>query len=94
MVEPTMVYKFPGPHLIGREAFDYLLVDAAEGLETVLGDGWRLSPEDAKRYTNESDATREEMEEKASELGVKFSRRTSDQALMGRIEESIARSTV
>lgn len=85
---PTMLYKTPGPHDIHGGKFDYIIVDSDD--EQALGDairsGWRLTTAAALELAAEAandnaPPTREELEAKATELGLKFDGRTSDKKL-------------
>ena len=96
MKNATMLYKAPGPHEIHGGHFNYTIVDADEGgaIDAAKSDGWFLTtPEAAEAYeatkpkapTQKPDdllpATRAELEQKANELKLKFTAKTSDEEL-------------
>lgn len=101
---PIFVYRCPGPHF-GPSGTTYDSADAndIQELEKLLSQGWSKSLIDAvdkflnsSKYVddfNQSDdnapVTRQELELKASELGVKFDGRTTDALLFKRIQEAI-----
>lgn len=86
-----MLYKCPGPHAIHEGHFDYVVVPNAD-VEAAIKDGWFLTSTEAKvahespsrePIKEQADAppSREELEQKAKELGLKFDGRTSDRKL-------------
>lgn len=92
---PTIVYKCPGIHQCPGSTYSYKgAADDAE-LGALLADGWcRTLPdalggklvEDAAEEPGDDFApTREELEAKAEELGIKFDGRTTDAGLLRRI---------
>ena len=90
----TMLYKWPGPHSIHGDFFDYIVVNDSD-IEQVLADGWKLTTPEAKEAskpkpveaTDDNAApTRLEMEEKAKELGIKFDGRTTNKRLLEQID--------
>ena len=80
-----MLYKHPGKHKIHGDSFDYVVVDA-EGVEAKLAEGWSRTTSEA---LESSPPTREELELKASELGIEFDGRTSDKKLLERITDEL-----
>lgn len=87
MKQATMVYKHPGKHEIHGSLFDYKVVsavpeeeDGESQLDQALSDGWFLTTPEAKEGTPSDDQapTRGELEAKAVELKVKFTKKTSD----------------
>lgn len=95
MLEATMLYKHPGQHSFDGGTFDYIIVDASD-IPKAVADGWRLTTIEA--LTLEADVvdnsapTRAELEQKATELGLKFDGRTSDKKLSLAIDEALASS--
>lgn len=92
-----MLYKHPGPHFIDDDYYDYVIVDEAiEGeCERHVEQGWFISHIEAKRVFNapkvdDSPPTRDELEVKGKELGLKFDGRTSDKTLLKMINEAVA----
>lgn len=98
---PAMVYKAPGKHLGAGGSYDFVGVENAEELKAKLKDGWFLSLPEAINFKKvapvaedkESDdtapPTRQELEEKATELGIKFDGRFSDKKIAQLIEEAL-----
>jgi hypothetical protein len=85
---PRMVYKAGGAEEIHGGRFSTLIAHDADELESALADGWFLTTpeavEAAKAPATPDDSvppTRDEIERKAAELGIKFDGRTSDKKL-------------
>ena len=90
----------------GKDIFDHKVVDshAEEGeesqLDAALADGWFPSPAEAKAGAiddtgddtgdDTTPPTREELEAKAIELGIEFTKRTKDETLLEKIETALA----
>lgn len=101
---PVFVYRCPGANF-GPTGTTYSSVVAEDSkeLEKLLADGWSeslvkavdafLNPskfvDDSTESVDDSPVTREELELKARELGIKFDGRTTDALLLKRIEEAI-----
>lgn len=101
---PTIVYKCPGPHW-GPSGTTYqsIGVDDQEQFDSKIAQGWSdslvkavdaflnlsQSVDTQEKNDDDSPVTREELELKARELGIKFDGRTSDKTLLKRIEETI-----
>lgn len=106
MKQPTMVYRYPGNKALGYkhdgDLYDHKVVDqfAEEGeeseLDAALADGWFPSPAEAKAGVvdetgdDTTPPTREELEAKATELGIEFTKRTKDETLLEKIEAALA----
>lgn len=81
---PVLVYKKGGPHQCKGGTFDYVAANDEEELEARLADGWLLdlaevTGEAAKAApADDAPPAREELEQKAAELKIKFSAKTSD----------------
>lgn len=95
MKNATMLYKVPGAHQTnGNVTFDYVIVDAdvPGEIEKAEAAGWRKSLPEAQAFTGDFEGapTREELEQKATELGLKFDGRTSDKRLAALIAEALA----
>ena len=84
-----MVYRSPGAHRTGGTAYAFLGVDDAAGLKAALADGWHLTLPEALGGVSEAPASRDELEQKAKELGVGFNSRTTDATLSQRIAEAL-----
>jgi len=100
---PSMVYKVPGKHVRPHGTYDFAGVNNAEELDAKLKEGWfsslpeAIEPKKVKAVveaTKEDDIappTRQELEEKATELGIKFDGRFSDKKISQLIEETLAK---
>lgn len=93
---PTLVYKCPGDHHgPGASTYSYKGVKDAEQLASARAEGWFMTLAEAlagEAVEEEDDSmpTREELELKANELGIKFDGRTSDAGLLKKIEAALA----
>lgn len=90
---PTIVYRAPGTHFASAGTYDYRGVETPDQLEASIAEGWFLTlPEAIAGKSDEPDQddnaapTREELEAKATELGIKFDGRTTDKSLAEKIE--------
>jgi hypothetical protein len=101
---PDIVYRTPGEHRAQNGGtFGYLGVNDADEMQAALADGWyrtvdaafaaleaeTVIEEVAEAIDVVSPATREELEEKARELGIGFNARTTDAVLAQRIAERV-----
>jgi hypothetical protein len=99
MTFPTLVYKTPGNHRFRNgKTYRYISVANEDELNRAIADGWVKSKEDAiygvkvevkEEPISDAPPTREEMETKAKQLGLKFDGRTSDRKLMTIITEAL-----
>jgi hypothetical protein len=101
----SMLYKAPGPHFCDGSMVDYIVVPDHLDDETVASGWFRTIHEalaavapvvasepvsDASEVvSDDAPPTRAEMEQKATELGIKFDGRTTDAKLLARIEEAL-----
>jgi hypothetical protein len=87
-----MLYKHPGQHEIHGSNFDYIIVDESD-IEQAIKDGWFLTTEEAKSSFSEvsdsTDATKEEMIQKAESLGIKVDKRWSVETLLDKIKQAM-----
>jgi len=98
-----MVYKVPGKHVRPYGTYDFAGVNNAEELEAKLKEGWFSSLQEAidsketapvaeaKESDDIAPPTRQELEEKATELGIKFDGRFSDKKIAQLIDETLAK---
>jgi hypothetical protein len=96
---PSMVYKVPGKHVRPHGTYDFEGVNNAEELQAKLKDGWFSSLSEAidsketiveaKESDDIAPTTRQELEEKATELGIKFDGRFSDKKIAQLIEDAL-----
>lgn len=98
MKNATMLYKAGGKHKIHGGYFDYAVVDAEE-VEEKLKEGWHKTTSDAAEEVEEKPVpsddklpTRDELEQKAKELGIEFSANIGDKKLLERITEALKNS--
>lgn len=103
MSAPTIVYRCPGQHFAhAGQTYDYAKAATKEELAQRLADGWHASLIEAVDAANgkakpadheqddESAPSRAELEQMATDLGIKFDGRTSDQGLLRKINEALA----
>jgi hypothetical protein len=100
---PMAVYKAPGDEVIDGKHFTSKVVADESEHDQALDDGWHESPADADEAhqktvkADESKAaddqsgkpTRDELVQKAKELGIAFKPQTSDKKLLEAIEERL-----
>lgn len=99
---PTMVYKSPGPHKGNGSTFGYISVKSEEEFNNALSNGYYETVEEAfagkaakkeqpivEKVDTMSPPTRQEIEQKARELEIKFPHNISDENLMKKIEDKI-----
>ena len=96
---PTLVYKDGGPHQRPGGTFDYKRIVNEDQLAAALANGWFLTLVEATQPAaidpsevlpdDDAPPTREELETKARELGLKFDGRTSDKALAAKIQSTL-----
>lgn len=96
MEYPFFVYRTPGPHPArdGGKSYDFRQVENSEALALALADGWHETYEQASGIKvevpiDESAPTRAELEQQATELGLKFDGRTSDRKLLTMIDQAL-----
>lgn len=95
--EPTMVYKASGPHQRLGGTFDYKGVNTQEEFDAAIEAGWystldeAIAPKTQKapEPVNDAPPSRAELEQKATELGLKFDGRTGDKKLGEMIAEAL-----
>jgi hypothetical protein len=92
---PQMLYRFPGTEELHGSRFATLVVHDAKELKAALSDGWHEGTDEAKAAHEASKTakpkgpTREELEQKATELGIAFDARVSDKKLGEQITEKL-----
>lgn len=98
---PRLVYKSPGHEGAGKLTYSTLAVAGDDELAAALADGWHGSlsealappaptPAPAPEPIDEtSGPTRAELEQMATELGIKFDGRTADKTLLAKINEAL-----
>lgn len=100
---PRLVYKDGGPHQRKGGTFDYRQVCDEQQMDAALDDGWHGSlpaaleanekptaTPAARALDNSRRPTREELEQKATELGIPFGPRVSDRKLGESIAAKLA----
>jgi hypothetical protein len=95
---PTILYRVPGAHFgPPGVTYDYLGANTKEALDAALADGWHETlvaamappvapPEPAPVPADDAPVMREELEQKAEELGIKVDGRWSDKRLISEID--------
>lgn len=98
MTFPVLVYKSPGKHRYRNgKTYRYISVANDDELSRAIADGWNTNKVDAingkelalPEPIDNAPPTREEMETKAKQLGLKFDGRTSDKKLLTMITEAL-----
>lgn len=99
---PQMLYQTGGTEEIHGGKFATHIVNDQDELDAALADGWHLTTCEAKAAVEKpaggglddnAPPTREELEQKATELGIEFSPRIGDAKLAERIELALAATT-
>ena len=93
---PRMLYRVGEMIALESGKYDWRIVSEQE-YEQAIANGWHLDQYAAKEAAEkpvvdankDGEVTRDEMEQKAKELGLKFDGRTSDKKLLAMIEEAI-----
>lgn len=104
---PSLVYKAEGKYIRPTGTYDFVEVNSQEELDAKLKEGWFESlptaiegktvvPEPVKAVSEPvlddfAPPTREELEAKATELGIKFDGRYSDKKIAQMIDEALAK---
>lgn len=90
---PALVFRCPGKHQRAGGTYDHKAVMDGDEKDAALADGWFSTlPEaiDGKAKDEDNAApTRDELETKAKELGIKFDGRTTDTKLGKLITEAL-----
>ena len=94
---PTMVYRCPGPHTGHGCTYAFLGIADQSELNAALEDGWHKTLPEAMGQTSEQKEleqkdvapTREELEQKAKELKIRFGKGTSDAELLELINDEL-----
>ena len=95
MKNATMLYKIGTQMEWEGVSYDTVIVDE-DDIDEKLKDGWYRNPLEAKSANEakgdadlDGEVTREEMETKARELGIKFNHKTTNASLMAKINEAV-----
>lgn len=100
---PSLVFRCPGEHFAhDGETYKYSPVNSQSELDDKLASGWSKTlveavaarknpqaPTNPNVVQDNAPPTREEMEQKAQELKIKFDGRTSDAKLLKLINEAV-----
>lgn len=95
MSQNTMLYKHGGKHKIHGDDFSFIIVDADEdgAIEDALSKGWHLTTTEAKLgkidSNEDGEITRDELEAKATKLGINFRSNTKDETILKLINEKL-----
>lgn len=96
---PQMIYKDGGPEEIHGGRFHTLIVHDADELEAALAGGWALTTTEAKAASSggakpavddNAPPSRDELKQKATELGLTFAGNISTEKLSGLVEAALA----
>lgn len=104
---PALVYRASGKYIRPSGTYDFTGVATQEELDQKLAEGWFLTIEDAVAaktaplkaveaifepvLEDNAPPTRQELEIKATELGIKFDGRYSDKKIAQMIDEALAK---
>lgn len=98
MSYPTLMYRCPGHHAAhDGQTYQYRPAESADEASELMSAGWHMSLAEAvqavmaqsQEASEDTDSvTREELEEMATDLGIKFDGRTTDAALLRKIESA------
>ncbi len=89
---PLLMFRTPGPHFgPPGVTYDWRAARDEQHMREMIADGWAMTLNEAidGEKPDESPVTREELEQKARELGIKFDGRTGDKKLAALIEAAI-----
>lgn len=92
----NIVYRCPGPHQRPGGTYAYKGVSSEAEEAEALKDGWfRSMPEAIEgksavvELPPDAPPTRDELEQKAKELNIKFDKKTSDEVLTKKINDAL-----
>ena len=84
-----MLYKHPGKHKLHGDMFDYIIVEEDENKNN-NAKGWSVTNTEAKNGKEDnSEPTRDELETKAKELGIRFPANIKHSTLLSKINEKL-----
>lgn len=100
---PTFVYKCPGYHPVPKsdKTYQYMPVQDEAELEQRLAEGWfptledavepqpKVEPKKVEEPKKEAPPTRAEVEQKATELKITFTKNTATSTLLKLISEKV-----
>ena len=100
---PSLVYKCPGRYLCPGGTYTYVPVRNEEELQQRLSEGYHetmpqaMGTEEPKKVVepvkstedDDSPPTREELEQKAAELGIKVQKNMKDKVLLNKINKAL-----
>lgn len=92
---PRFVYKIPGPFQMAGGTYNRELVNGEVEMAKKLEDGWygtlseAINPTVKAEVVDDAPPTREELEAKATELGIKFDGRIGDKKLTVLIAQAL-----
>lgn len=89
MTDSTILYRCPGKHQRPGGTYDWIGANSEEEAEELVKQGWFPTLPEAIEGISAAMPTREELAQKATELGIEFDGRTSDKKLAQRIEEAL-----
>lgn len=107
---PAMLYKYPGPHEIHGDKFDYTIAADEDEANEALAAGWHVTTDEAKAAAeapavepqnapqnipetipvDDSAPTRDELKQKADELGIDYPKNIPTERLSELVEAALA----
>jgi len=96
---PKMLYKAGGAEELHGGNFHTFIAQDEQDEAAALADGWHLTtpeaveaskPQAVADETSDEPPTRDELEQKAKELGIEFDGRTGDKTLAKKIAAAVA----
>ncbi len=89
----VLMYKCPGPYQRAGGTYNYQLAESEADVSAALAAGWFASLPEAidgvSLIESDAPATRDELELKATELGIEFDGRTTDRKLAAKIADAL-----
>lgn len=94
---PRMIYQAGSQEEMHGDRYDYMIVGDQDALDVMMANGWYMTTTEAREASNkavmpsaaDSELVRDELESRASELGIKFDGRTTSRKLNTLIIEKL-----
>lgn len=87
IIFPTIVYQTPGKH---GQSYAWKAAPDQETFDALIASGWfETLPQARTGIVDDAPPTRDELERKATELGISFDGRSSDKKLAEKIAEAL-----
>lgn len=95
---PRMIYQIGDQFTLPNGSFNYEIVQDQDALDVMLANGWYLTTCEAKAAAEQKPAepaeatlSRDQIEAKATALGIAFDGRTSDAKLLAKIDVALTK---